>query len=131
MLTVRRAGSSARERPDAAAPRSAGARRGLENTFGKRMAMIGRCGFWPPSRYMVTWNSICASVAVMVSVIIRDPEILGGRPVFRGTRVPVEVLFENLEDGLSIDEIIEAYPSLNKQDVIACLEGACASLKAA
>jgi len=67
----------------------------------------------------------------MASVIVRDPEILGGRPVFRGTRVPVEVLFENLEDGLSIDEIIQSYPSLNKEDVIACLEGACASLKAA
>jgi uncharacterized protein (DUF433 family) len=67
----------------------------------------------------------------MTGVIVRDPEILGGRPVFRGTRVPVEVLFENLEDGLSINEIIEAYPSLNKEDVIACLEGACANLKAA
>ena len=67
----------------------------------------------------------------MTGVIVRDPEILGGRPVFRGTRVPVEVLFENLEDGLSINDIIEAYPSLNKEDVIACLEGACANLKAA
>jgi uncharacterized protein (DUF433 family) len=67
----------------------------------------------------------------MASVIVRDPEILGGRPVFRGTRVPVEVLFENLEDGLSINEIIESYPSLNKENLIACLEGACASLKAA
>ena len=67
----------------------------------------------------------------MTNVIVRDPEILGGRPVFRGTRVPVEVLFENLEDGLSINEIIEAYPSLNKDDIITCLEGACASLKAA
>jgi len=67
----------------------------------------------------------------VTGVIVRDPEILGGRPVFRGTRVPVEVLFENLEDGLSINEIIEAYPSLNKEDVIACLEGACANLKAA
>jgi uncharacterized protein (DUF433 family) len=66
----------------------------------------------------------------MADVIVRDPEILGGRPVFRGTRVPVEVLFENLEDGLSIDEIIESYPSLNKADVIACLEGACANLMA-
>jgi uncharacterized protein (DUF433 family) len=67
----------------------------------------------------------------MADVIVRDPEILGGRPVFRGTRVPVEVLFENLEDGLSIDDIIESYPSLNKEDVIACLEGACANLVAA
>jgi uncharacterized protein (DUF433 family) len=69
--------------------------------------------------------------AAMAHVIVRDPEILGGRPVFRGTRVPVEVLFENLEDGLSINEIIASYPSLNKEDVIACLEGACANLKAA
>jgi uncharacterized protein (DUF433 family) len=67
----------------------------------------------------------------MTGVIVRDPEILGGRPVFRGTRVPVEVLFENLGDGLSINEIIEAYPSLNKEDLIACLEAACADLKAA
>ena len=63
----------------------------------------------------------------MADVIVRDPEILGGRPVFQGTRVPVNVLFENLEDGLSIDEIIESYPSLNRADSIACLEGACAN----
>ena len=66
----------------------------------------------------------------MADVIVRDPDILGGRPVFRGTRVPVEVLFENLEDGLSIDEIIASYPSLNKADVTACLAGACANLMA-
>jgi uncharacterized protein (DUF433 family) len=76
-------------------------------------------------------DSIDVSEAAMTNVIVRDPEILGGRPVFRGTRVPVDVLFENLEDGLTINEIIEAYPSLDKEDVIACLEGACASLKAA
>ncbi len=50
----------------------------------------------------------------MESVIVRDPDILGGRPVFRGTRVPIEVLFENLEDGLTLDEIVASYPSLNK-----------------
>jgi uncharacterized protein (DUF433 family) len=77
------------------------------------------------------WSSVEVSEGAMPNVIVRDPEILGGRPVFRGTRVPVEVLFENLEDGLSINEIIESYPSLNKEDVIACLEGACANLKAA
>lgn len=70
------------------------------------------------------------SNVTMSKVIVRDPEILGGRAVFRGTRVPVEVLFENLEDGLSIGEIIDSYPSLNKEDVIACLEQACANLKA-
>jgi uncharacterized protein (DUF433 family) len=66
----------------------------------------------------------------MSSVIVRNPDILGGRPVFRGTRVPVEVLFENLEDGLSIEEIVASYPSLSKDDLIACLEESCASLKA-
>jgi len=69
--------------------------------------------------------------SAMASVIVRNPDILGGRPVFRGTRVPVEVLFENLEDGLSIDEIIESYPSLCREDVIACLEEANVKLKAA
>ncbi len=63
---------------------------------------------------------------VMETVIVRDPDILGGRPVFRGTRVPVEVLFENLEDGMTIDEIIATYPSLDRADLIACLDGACA-----
>lgn len=57
----------------------------------------------------------------MASVIVRDPDVLGGRPVFRGTRVPVEVLFDNLKDGLSLDEIVEAYPSLSRDDLIACL----------
>lgn len=67
----------------------------------------------------------------MTSVIVRDAEILGGRPVFRGTRVPIDVLFENLEDGLSIEEIVESYPSLSKDDLIACLEESRAALKAA
>lgn len=58
----------------------------------------------------------------MTDILVRDPEILGGRPVFRGTRVPVEVLFENLEDGLTLDEIVASYPSLNRADLVACLE---------
>ena len=41
-------------------------------------------------------------------LVISDPEILGGKPVFAGTRVPVAVLFENLADGLSLDEILES-----------------------
>lgn len=65
----------------------------------------------------------------MENVVVRDPDILNGRPVFRGTRVPVEVLFENLEDGLTIDEIVQSYPSLNKADLVACLEAACETKK--
>jgi uncharacterized protein (DUF433 family) len=40
------------------------------------------------------------------------------------------VLFENLEDGLTLDEIVASYPSLNRADLVACLEAACRSLKA-
>jgi uncharacterized protein (DUF433 family) len=62
---------------------------------------------------------------VMRTVVVRDPDSVSGRPVFRGTRVPVEALFETLEDGLTIDEIVETYPSLDQADLIACVEGAC------
>ncbi len=61
----------------------------------------------------------------MRTVVVRDPDSVSGRPVFRGTRVPVEALFETLEDGLTIDEIVETYPSLDQADLIACVEGAC------
>jgi uncharacterized protein (DUF433 family) len=67
----------------------------------------------------------------MASVIVRDPNILGGRPVFRGTRVPVEVLFENLKDGLSLDEILESYPSLSRDDLVACLDESGSAFNAA
>ena len=55
-------------------------------------------------------------------LITSHPEVMGGRRVFRGTRVPVEVLFENLADGLSIDEILDAYETLDRDDVVRVLE---------
>jgi len=50
-----------------------------------------------------------------------NPAVMGGTPCFRGTRVPVAVLFENLADGLSLDEILECWPSLKREDVLAVL----------
>lgn len=55
-------------------------------------------------------------------LITSDPSLMGGRRVFRGTRVPVEVLFENLADGLSLDTILSEYETLDRDDVIAVLE---------
>jgi len=55
-------------------------------------------------------------------LIVRDPDILGGCPVFRGTRVPVDVLFDNLADGLTLDEILRAYPTLDRADVVRALD---------
>jgi uncharacterized protein (DUF433 family) len=55
-------------------------------------------------------------------LIVSNPEILGGRRVFRGTRVPVEALFENLADGMSLDEILDDFPTLDRADVVKVLE---------
>ena len=66
----------------------------------------------------------------MTDLITKDPNVIGGRAVFRRTRVPVETVFENLADGLSIDEICESYPSLNRNDIVAVIEAACDFIKA-
>ncbi len=55
-------------------------------------------------------------------LIVSEPGILGGRPVFRRTRVPVEVLFENLADGLSLDDILDQYRTLDRDDLVRVLE---------
>ena len=51
-----------------------------------------------------------------------DPEIMSGAPVFRGTRVPVQSLFEYLEDNLSLDEFLDCFPTVKREDAIAVLE---------
>jgi uncharacterized protein (DUF433 family) len=56
------------------------------------------------------------------SVIRSDPDILGGTPVFLGTRVLVQSLFDHLESGDSIDEFLEGFPSVRRDQVIAVLE---------
>lgn len=56
------------------------------------------------------------------SIIHTDPEILGGTPVFVGTRVPVRSLFDQLEAGDSIEDFLEGFPSVKRDQVIAILE---------
>lgn len=58
------------------------------------------------------------------SVIIQDPEILSGEPVFRGTRVPFQTLLDYLEGGDTLDEFLEQYPGVTRQQAIAALEEA-------
>jgi len=55
-------------------------------------------------------------------LISKDPEILGGKPVFKGTRVPIESLFDHLEAGVSIDEFLEDFPTVTKEQAIFALE---------
>lgn len=54
--------------------------------------------------------------------ITSDPEICHGQPVIRGLRYPVESLLELLASGMSIDEIVEDYPDLERDDLLAALE---------
>ena len=56
------------------------------------------------------------------AVVHSDPEILGGTPVFIGTRVPVKSLYDYLEAGDSLHEFLESFPSVSKEQAIATLE---------
>ena len=60
--------------------------------------------------------------------VVTDPEILGGTPVFVGTRVPVRVLFEHLEAGDSIDVFLQDFPSVSRALAVQVLEDARAAL---
>ena len=55
-------------------------------------------------------------------VIHADPEILSGTPVFVGTRVPAQSLFDYLEGGETLDEFLHQFPSVTRQQAIAALE---------
>ena len=57
-----------------------------------------------------------------------DPEILGGVPVFTGTRVPVRSLFDYLEGGESLDEFLRQFPSVKREQAVAALDVARDSL---
>jgi uncharacterized protein (DUF433 family) len=54
-------------------------------------------------------------------LVISDPSIVGGKPVFRGTRLPVATLFEYLADGLSLDYFLESFPSIPRDQAAAVL----------
>jgi uncharacterized protein (DUF433 family) len=54
-------------------------------------------------------------------VVHSDPEIMGGVPVFLGTRVPVQTLFDYLMDGYSIDEFLENFPTVRREQIIKLL----------
>jgi uncharacterized protein (DUF433 family) len=64
----------------------------------------------------------------MQSVIVKDPNILGGEPVFRGTRVPFKILTDYLEGGDTLDQFLEEYPTVSRELAIAAIEEARSSL---
>lgn len=56
------------------------------------------------------------------AVVHTDPEILGGTPVFVGTRVPAKTLFDYLEAGDSLDDFLADFPSVSREQAVAALE---------
>ena len=58
------------------------------------------------------------------SVIVQDPEVHSGEPVFRGTRVPFQTLLDYLEGRETLDEFLKQYPGVTREQAIAALEEA-------
>ncbi len=58
------------------------------------------------------------------SIISISPDIMGGTPVFKGTRVPIQTLLDYLEAGESIDDFLEGFPTVTREQIIAFLEEA-------
>ena len=58
----------------------------------------------------------------LARVVIGDPQILGGTPVFRGTRVPFQALLDYLEGGQSLDEFLDDFPTVTRDAAVSALE---------
>lgn len=56
--------------------------------------------------------------------IVKDPEILGGTAVFRGTRVPIQTMFDYLEGGETLEEFLAGFPTVSRELALAALEEA-------
>jgi uncharacterized protein (DUF433 family) len=72
--------------------------------------------------------SVAKTRGLLESRIIQDPAIMVGKPVIKGTRVPVESVLLHLADNLDLDDLFEAYPHITRDDVQACLDFASRSL---
>lgn len=61
-------------------------------------------------------------------LIVKDSEILGGTPVFAGTRVPIRILFEHLEAGDRLDDFLDNYPTVTRDQAVQVLDRAAKNL---
>lgn len=74
-------------------------------------------------------NLVIEEEAVDRLPITVDPEIMSGAPVFEGTRVPVDALLNNLADGVSLDEFLENFPTVSREQALAILSFSTDTLK--
>lgn len=59
-----------------------------------------------------------------MNVIVKNKDVLGGTPVFRGTRVPIQALFDYLEGGETIEDFLQGFPTVTREAALAALEEA-------
>lgn len=86
---------------------------------GLRSGIFNRYRFHPLAP---TAKSAYAYFVNASDLITIDPGILGGTPVFRGTRVPVQTLFQYLESNYTMDEFLECFPTVTREAAIALLD---------
>lgn len=63
-------------------------------------------------------------MAGLQGVVHSDPEIMGGTPVFQGTRVPLRILIDYIESGHTLDEFLDAFPTVSREQAVAALGAA-------
>ena len=66
-------------------------------------------------------RSLNYNIIAMENVIVINPKVLGGKPVIKGTRIPVSLILNLIARGYTIDRVLEAYPNLKRGDVIAAI----------
>ena len=81
------------------------------------MALGRRCSLYPLFALLSR-----ATIEAMSNVVHIDPEILGGTPVFRGTRVPVETFFDYIQGGEPLSEFLEDFPTVAREQVVELVE---------
>lgn len=91
----------------------------------KRIPQPTQKDFERLAKYRRSWETL---TRLPLPYIFRDASVMGGTPVFTGTRVPIRTLIEHLEAGDSIDEFLEGFPMVKRQDVVAFLEAAAKEL---
>jgi len=72
----------------------------------------------------VQWRATLRDNEGVTNAIVKDPETMHGVPVFRGTRVPVQTLFEYLEGGETLEDFLEGHPTVSRALAVAALEEA-------
>jgi uncharacterized protein (DUF433 family) len=74
--------------------------------------------------YRRKYSCLYACYNYAMKVIVKNRDILGGTPVFRGTRVPVQTLFDYLEGGERLEDFLQGFPTVSRELALAALEEA-------